>query len=233
MAYEGVCATTLIVGAKLLSRVGFRVNESAWYWRLRGMCFDRRFNVATSDEVDRNDLDIESSMKPLVVHYSPTPPVGFGLTLSGLGIDHTLYSFIDYGCGRGRALVMAGEFPFREIIGLELSPRLADAARSNLAQAVLTTRQCYNARVVEGDASHWQLPDGLAVLYFFNPFGEELMRETLHKIARSLKAKPRHLVIVYYNPVHRRLFDNTEFLCAVPVASETHAQEWAVYESRT
>jgi hypothetical protein len=43
--------------------------------------------------------------------------------------DQTI--FMDLGCGKGRALIVASEWPFRQILGVELSPRLARAAQKN------------------------------------------------------------------------------------------------------
>jgi hypothetical protein len=41
-------------------------------------------------------------------------------------------SFVDLGCGRGRALLMASELPFREVIGVELDPAHCVVARQNV-----------------------------------------------------------------------------------------------------
>src|SRR5579863_10298253 len=43
------------------------------------------------------------------------------------------FAFIDLGAGMGRAVLLASEMPFREVIGVELNPTLARIARRNLA----------------------------------------------------------------------------------------------------
>jgi len=43
------------------------------------------------------------------------------------------YSFIDVGAGMGRAVLLAAELPFRQVVGVELNPTLARIARKNLA----------------------------------------------------------------------------------------------------
>ena len=42
-----------------------------------------------------------------------------------------LFTFVDLGCGKGRPLLVASEYPFREIIGVELSASLAKIAQRN------------------------------------------------------------------------------------------------------
>src|SRR5579883_1856526 len=44
------------------------------------------------------------------------------------------FTFIDLGCGKGRALIVATEFPFRAICGIEYSDELAAVARRNAAR---------------------------------------------------------------------------------------------------
>src|SRR5712671_731625 len=42
------------------------------------------------------------------------------------------YNFIDFGSGKGRAMLVASQFHFRQVIGIELNPNLADIAQSNI-----------------------------------------------------------------------------------------------------
>ena len=43
------------------------------------------------------------------------------------------YTFIDIGAGKGRGLLVASEYPFRKVIGIELNSPLAGIARANVA----------------------------------------------------------------------------------------------------
>ncbi len=44
------------------------------------------------------------------------------------------YTFVDIGAGKGRALLVAAESPFREVVGVELNPELAAVAERNIAR---------------------------------------------------------------------------------------------------
>src|SRR5215472_14564615 len=63
-----------------------------------------------------------SILRALVAQWRETPPPH---PLSG-------YAFLDLGCGKGRALLLASEFNFREVIGVELNPELAATALRNV-----------------------------------------------------------------------------------------------------
>ena len=43
------------------------------------------------------------------------------------------YTFVDLGAGMGRAMLLAADYPFRAVVGVELHPTLARIARANLA----------------------------------------------------------------------------------------------------
>src|SRR5262245_44984302 len=47
--------------------------------------------------------------------------------------DLEQYHFIDLGCGKGRATIVASEFPFKKITGIEISPQLARVGQKNAA----------------------------------------------------------------------------------------------------
>ena len=68
-------------------------------------------------------------------HYGGTYPRSFRRYVRALGIDYARYSFVDLGSGKGKALLLAAEYPFRRIIGIELFEPWAQAARRNLVCA--------------------------------------------------------------------------------------------------
>lgn len=86
--------------------------------------------------------------------------------------------FIDLGCGKGRALMVAAEFPFRRIQGVELSAELCAIARKNIEKTELETK----IEIVQGDAAEYQLPDGRLVIFIYNSFFLSLMKRIAAKI---------------------------------------------------
>ena len=57
-------------------------------------------------------------------------PKNFQKALKLLDVDHSLYSFVDIGCGKGRALLIASRWPFHQIIGVEFCQNLVHFVKS-------------------------------------------------------------------------------------------------------
>lgn len=111
------------------------------------------------------------------------------------------YTFLDLGCGKGRALLLATELPFREAIGIELHRGLARTARRNLALWQAAGRAHCPARVVFGDATAVELPPGPCLLYLFHPFADPAMARLIaHLRTARGERPPATLDIIYFNP---------------------------------
>lgn len=108
---------------------------------------------------------------------------------------------------------MAKEFPFRDIVGVELSPRLAGIARRNAA--IMTSRYPGRTavRVLLADGGAFALPAGDLVIFMYRPFGEEPIARMVARVEAALAAEKNcSLHIVYYNPLLARLFSTSLLL---------------------
>jgi SAM-dependent methyltransferase len=88
-------------------------------------------------------------------------------------------TFVDLGAGMGRAVLLASEMGFREVVGVELHPGLARIARRNLGIWRKAGREPGRMRIVEGDAAEFQLPKGPILVFLFNPFGATVLKRLL------------------------------------------------------
>jgi SAM-dependent methyltransferase len=115
------------------------------------------------------------------------------------------FTFIDLGAGMGRALLLAAEYPFRAVIGVELHPTLARIARRNMT----VWRKSGNARtpmrVVREDATAFAPPAGPCVAFLFNPFGAPVLRGVLTHWARKFANRPGELDLLYVNNEQERV----------------------------
>ena len=84
--------------------------------------------------------------------YMPTDPATFGEMMAALPIDFHQFTFIDIGSGKGRTLLMASEFPFRRILGVEILPELDRAARENIQAYKSPMQRCAKIESVCADA---------------------------------------------------------------------------------
>jgi hypothetical protein len=208
--YEGLAFAMFRIGAKIPSTVGLQLSSSAWFQRLAEQRYDRRFGVNTSGMVPTAKLGISEEQRCHAVEYTPTMAVKFASLLSHLPLHYEKYAFVDFGCGKGRVLLIASDFPFHSIVGVELSPSLHCAAEENIARYRSRHQQCFDIDTVCADATAFEFPAEPLVLYFFNPFSDTIMRQVLDTLTRSLQARPRDVAIIYDNPVHEHLFADSE-----------------------
>lgn len=118
-----------------------------------------------------------------------------------LGLDWGEYSFVDVGCGKGRGMMLALRFPFRRVLGVELSPELAGVAAANLERFRAPWRQVgVLAEVVAGDATAFALPDGPLVLFLYHPFAAPVMTRFLAHVREALERERREVYLLYANP---------------------------------
>ena len=101
------------------------------------------------------------------IKYEGCPPLLVQDLLANLGIAYSEWSFVDVGCGKGRALMVADGFGFKEVIGVEYSSRLCAEAR----------RLAPRATVLCMDAAEYTFPEGKKVLFFYHPFDKTLFQQ--------------------------------------------------------
>jgi SAM-dependent methyltransferase len=107
------------------------------------------------------------------------------------------YTFVDFGAGKGRTLLLASHDGFRKIIGVEFAGELVKCATDNIAHYKNAAQKCRDIQVIEADAVEFALPHGPLVIYFYNPFTREVLDFVMRNIVRSLKADRRNCYIIY------------------------------------
>src|SRR5271169_6097318 len=94
--------------------------------------------------------------------YQPTEPDLFHEMLAALSqqghFDFHDFVFIDLGSGKGRALLMASDYPFRRIVGVELLPTLHQAAEENLGKYRSESQKCFALESICADATEFPFP---------------------------------------------------------------------------
>ena len=153
--------------------------------------------------------------------YQPTEPAAFHDMLNALqqsaSHDQTIlnfrdFTFIDLGSGKGRTLLMASDYPFRRIVGVELLPSLHEIARLNLSQYKSDNQKCFSLESICADATAFPFPDEPLVIYLFNPFPETGMRRVFANRGKSLREHPRAVYVLYHNPLLEHVLTESGFL---------------------
>jgi Histone methylation protein DOT1 len=132
--------------------------------------------------------------------YQPTEPTLFREMMASLPIAFEQFTFIDLGSGKGRTLLMASEYPFKKIVGVELIAELHCAAEENIRAYRSPTQRCVQIEAVCADACEFIFPETPLVLYLFNPLPEAGLGRMIRNLEESLEQWPRPVWIVYHNP---------------------------------
>ena len=169
--------------------------------------FDFYHHVDTSVQFDEQ-MALGWLEDKLNFHYLPIRPKCARRALRNLPLnDPGEYTFIDFGSGKGRMLLMAARYGFRHVFGIELRRELHDQASKN-AQGC----RHVGAGLIESlnmDASEYEFPKEKLVLFFFNPFGSEVMAKVLGKLTDSLDRHFRDVWVVLHEPTCAYLADKS------------------------
>jgi hypothetical protein len=190
---------------KLLSEMWYFLLESTPEQRRRrygDAAYDWDFRVnTTSATVSWRDRLLGIFHSP----YQPTAPELFREMMDQLAIDFPRFTFIDVGSGKGRTLLMASDYPFRRIVGVELFPQLHRVAQENLQTYKSECQKCFHIEAICADACDYEFPPEPTVLYLFNPLPEAGLEKVLGKLEQSLVSHPRPVFVVYHNPLLEHL----------------------------
>jgi SAM-dependent methyltransferase len=169
--------------------------------------FDNKYGTDTGGYLSPEELVTGQTNDALNYGYSAIAPSVFrdacrrwSATLPAVAGRTEAYSFVDVGAGKGRALLLASELPFRKIIGVELNPELARLARRNIARWQRVARSASKIRVIQKDALNFGWPRTPLLVYLYNPFDCSLVARLAEQLA-SLRPSGSGLVdVLYVNP---------------------------------
>jgi 16S rRNA G966 N2-methylase RsmD len=138
-----------------------------------------------------------------------------------------LDAIVDFGSGKGGALITFSRYPFSKITGVELSPELVNIAEENLRRLNIGM-----ISMIVSDAAEFTDLDDYNYFYFFSPFPANVMSAVIKNISASLTRKPRTATIIYFNPeCHEAIVTDSPFV----KIKEFHHHElgYYIYSNKT
>lgn len=167
--------------------------------------WDHRVNT-TSAAVGWRDRLLGAFHSP----YQPTEPALFSEMLNALrqttNLNFADFTFVDLGSGKGRTLLMASDYPFRRIVGIELIPSLHQICQENLSRYKSESQKCFSFECFCADATSFPFPEVPLVIYLFNPFPEAGLRSALGNLKQSWHNHQRPVYVLYHNPQLEQVF---------------------------
>ena len=120
------------------------------------------------------------------------------------------YGLVDFGCGKGRVLVVAAYYGFKNITGIDFSRNLVLEAEANIEklQSFFLKRflMLFVMMLV-----NYKIEKDKNCFFFFNPFDEVIMLKVIKNILFSLKEYPKKSLVIYINPLHKEMFLSAGF----------------------
>ncbi len=145
-----------------------------------------------------------------------------------------LYTFLDVGAGKGRALLCASLHPFRQAVGIEMNPTLAEIARKNIRifEDSPNASPLAPMTLLEADALEAPLPSTPTLAFMFHPFEAPVLRRFLARVEQHYADRPGSFDLLYVNAEHASVLDRNPaftrmFNGMVPMSSEDHLADLA------
>jgi SAM-dependent methyltransferase len=173
------------------------------YHEIRG---EKKYKIDTTgadelQEMEEKGIDIS--------HATMYMPAGYKMLedfFSRISAKH----LVDFGCGKGRVLCVAPHFGIKKVTGIDFSKEFCTDAKINLENIKIAMPDL-EYKVCNNDAFYFDIPEDADCLFFFNPFDEMIMSGVIENIQISLEEFPRPITVIYFNPLHKKLFEQIGF----------------------
>lgn len=179
----------------------------AWNWGLPLAIFVLRHEIRGEKKYHSLSAGVESIKQQVSsfdwLHGSIYQPINFFIAeklFNQLSEADITTSFLDAGCGKGRAMAIAAHYGFSEIYGFDVAPNLCAIAAKEAKrwQQYYPTNQFHLSC---GKAQHYTIPKQIGVIFLFNPFDNVVMMPFIAQVMASLQQHPRKMQVLYANPV--------------------------------
>jgi SAM-dependent methyltransferase len=189
-----------------------------WYWGFRLASFIIRYEISGEKKYGIHTLGLRDLPRGLSFkdrkHFSRYEPLNYytsGRLLNYLKPADFNTGFLDVGCGKGRLLAMAAAYGFTDITGIDFSRKLCDTA-AKVCRSIETKYPNTWFDIECADARYYAIPEAVGVIFLFNPFDAEVMKEFIKKVFESLERKNRPMKILYANPQCKQLWLDAGFV---------------------
>ncbi len=162
-------------------------------WRLREEFYPEKHPYDILTGCDTSGMIHHRRLGSEAADYQPVDPDVFRATIAHIDEDLSDFTFVDLGCGKGRALLLAEEYEFKKIMGVDFAKRLAEIASANAAKV-----GSQRITVLHGDARAFDFPPGPLIVFLYNPFSAQVT----HSVMLRLISHADTFYLAYINPLH-------------------------------
>jgi predicted RNA methylase len=199
VAKRGVMGTLTAAPAKIMGRLSRGAKPAKQFNPVHP--FDAEFGTDTSGLIVAEEL--MDSRRRKNIHntgFYATAPSIFQQAFARLEIDFERFTFVDLGAGKGRIMLLASNFPFQQVLGVEFIPELQAIATRNISVYQPPTRRCQDVQCILSDVQEFVFPPVPLVIFMWHPFVGPVFERVMQNLEESLRRNPREVYIVYLKP---------------------------------
>ncbi|MBN2544208.1 MAG: class I SAM-dependent methyltransferase [Spirochaetes bacterium] len=176
-------------------------------WEIYYWLISRRSQIKYLFAID--DLNNEVKSEDETLFYSPAPFLFLRQSFNFIKKEIKGKIFIDAGCGAGRVLLHAMDYPFSKIYGVDMSKYLTDIAQDNVNKyRKCRKKQMPEVEVIQSDILKFKIPDEPLVLFLFDPFNDEITEKFIDKLVKENK---KEIHVIYLSPHKKEMFKSKGF----------------------
>lgn len=190
-----------------LQRDGLSRTSKAMYSNIYEHYFDWKYGIDTKIWVSHENLIAENNLAIHSGQYQPNCAFVVKKVLNRLQLSKD-QTFIDIGSGKGRILILAAEYGFQNIKGIELSSNLSAIAESNIRTFKSKTNYSGQIQIINTDATKYKFEITDNIIFMYNPFNGIIFEKVIDNIKLSLEKHPRQITIIYMNPTERQMLES-------------------------
>lgn len=159
-------------------------------------CFDRRYRIRTSGFIRLHSTSFAPARLPDATQYGPVNGWGLRRLLRDLNLPRQL-RFVDLGCGLGRACILAAEYGFEKVTGVELAPELCEGAHANIQSCRPPAGQLTPITILQMDVLDYCQQTEDDVFFMFRPFSGDFFHRVLDLIVARAQRRAKPATVIY------------------------------------
>ncbi len=161
--------------------------------------FDRKYGTDTARRIPREKIITESENIVHCVNYGASKELPFRKLMKRLNLSRDNV-FVDFGSGKGRALMLAAKYGFRKVVGIEFSGELCACARANIGNFTKKFLTPSQIEVIESDVTMYPFRDDETIFFMLDPFNAPVLTQVLANVRASVERRPRTIWLIYSVP---------------------------------
>ena len=206
VAKRGVVGTLTAAPGKIMGRLSRGTKPAKRFNPVHP--FDAEFGTDTSGLIAAEEL-VDGRRRKNIYNtgFYACAPSMFHQAFAHLEIDFQRFTFVDLGAGKGRIMLLASNFPFQQVLGVEFIPELQEIATRNISVYQPPTRRCQDVQCILSDVRDFVFPPVPLVIFMWHPFVGPVFERVMQNLEDSLLRDPREVYIVYLKPELRHVIE--------------------------